>query len=218
MESVKVGSNEFCFRNIVMEILLKSDLSMRFFCWNPNAIGLDILRVEYIRDGYMYWQPMKKHGCDSSKSYSYGFPYFEAYGDFPVESKIQFRVSFKEATEKYKFRLMNRLRGNQLWAAATDRQFANQAIVAARCPLFQWVVRENYTRHSKYEVIDCDPSVFEQLLFFVYTGSLLAPADSEQLLLLAKKYGIATLQEICELALEGSFKSVNEEKVMSMHL
>ena len=120
---------------------------------------------------------------------------------------------------------MDRLRGNQLWAAATNRQFtdveflvagesfhAHQAIVAARCPLFEWAVRENY---GKYEVIGCDPSAFEQMLFFIYTGGLKAPADSEHLLLLAKKYGIVTLQEICELALEGSFKSFNEEKLLS---
>ena len=214
-----------------MEVSLKSDLSMSFYCWNPNAIGLDILRVDYNRDGDEYWQPTKKHVCDPSKSYSYGFPYFDAEDNFPAKSRIQFRVSFMEATKKVKFRLMDRLRGSQLWAAATDRQFtdvefvvagqsfhAHQAIVAARCPPFQRMVREKHTRHSKYEIVDCDPSVFEQLLFFVYTGSLQGPADSEQLLLLAKKYGIRTLQKICELALKGSFKSVNEDNVMSMHL
>ena len=214
-----------------MEVSLQSDGSMRFFCWNPNAIGLDIIRVDYNREGKLYWKPMKKNDCDSSKSFSFGLPYFSPEGPFPVKSKIQFRVSFKEATDKFKFRLMDRLRGSQLWTAATDRQFtdvefvvagksfhAHQAIVAARCPLFQWVVRENYARHGKYEVVDCDPTVFEQLLFFVYTGTLQGPADSEQLLYLAKKYGIATLQKICEMALKGSFRSVNEENLLSTHL
>lgn len=214
-----------------MEVLVESDLRMSFYCWNPNAIGLDILRVDYNRDGDTIWKPMRKHDCDWSKSHTYGFPYFKAEGSFSAKSRIHFRVSFKEATEKYKFRLMDRLRGSQLWAAATDRQFtdvefvvdgksfhAHQAIVAARCPIFQWVVRKEFTRCGKYEVLDCDPTVFEQLLFFVYTGTLQAPADSEQLLDLAKKYGIVTLQEICELALEGSLKSVDEEKLLSMHL
>ena len=67
-----------------------------------------------------------------------------------------------------------------LCAAATDRQFtdvelvvagksfhAHQAIVAARCPLFQWGVREEFIRYGNYDVLDCDPIAFEQLLFFV---------------------------------------------------
>ena len=116
---------------------------------------------------------------------------------------------------------MDRLRGSQLWAAATDRQFTDvvfivagesfhvhQAIFAARCP--ELVISEKNNQLKKYDVVYCDPSTFEQLLFFVYTGRLKGPADSEQLFLLAKKNGVSTLQEICELSLEGSFKPDNE--------
>ena len=90
MESARVGSNEFCFRNVVMEVLLPSDLSMSFFCWNPNAIGLDILRVYYLLDGdgEDYWNAMKRHDCDLSEYYTYGFRYFNAEGTFPAKSRI----------------------------------------------------------------------------------------------------------------------------------
>ena len=163
-----------------MELLQQSDLSMSFLCWNPNAIGLDILRVDYFRDGDLYWIPMKRHDCDSSRSYYYGFPYFNAEGNFPVDSnRIRFRVSFEEAMEKFKFRLMDCLRGRQLWAAASDRQFTEvefvvagesfQAIVAARCPLFQWVVREKYTRHGKYTRYSIAIPLYSSNCYFSFT-------------------------------------------------
>ena len=230
IESAKVGSHEFRFRNVVMEVVLGNDHSMSFFCWNPNAIGLNVLRVDYTRNRGVDWRQMKKHSCEPPKP-TYGFPYFSAEDDSPANCRIGFRVSFKETTEKYKFRLIDHLRGSQLWAAATDRQFtdvefvvagksfhAHQAIVAARCPLFEWVLPEKVTQYGTYEIVDCDPSAFEQLLFFAYTGSLQAPADSEHLLLAAKTYGVVALQEICELALEGSLKYVDEEKLLSIQL
>ena len=103
-----------------------------------------------------------------------------------------------------------------MFIVAGESFHVHQDILAARCP--DLVLREKNKQLEKYEVVDCDPSTFEQHLFFVYTGRLKGPADSEQLLLLARKYGVSTLQEICELALEGSFKPDNEEKLMSAHL
>ena len=133
LECPKVGSNELRFRNVIMEVLLRSDRLMRFYCWNPNAIGLNIDCVEYNRDGDKYWSAMDKNcGCDSLSYYnSYGFPYFDVKGEFLAERRINFRVSFKEVTENYTFCLVDRLRGSQLWTAATNRQFTDVEFIVA---------------------------------------------------------------------------------------
>ena len=103
-----------------------------------------------------------------------------------------------------------------MFIVAGESFHVHQDILAARCP--DLVLREKNKQLEKYEVVDCDPSTFEQLLFFVYTGRLMGLADSEQLSLLAKKYGVSTLQEICELVLKRSFRSDNEEQLMSKYL
>ena len=71
---------------------------------------------------------------------------------------------------------------------------------------------------AKYEIANCDPSTFEQLLFFVYTGGLQASADNEELLLAAREYGIATLQSVCERALETSLQSITDDDLLRMSL
>ena len=104
LESAQVGSNEFRFRNIVMEVLLRSDLSMSFFCWNPKAIGLDILCVHYVRDGHVCWKLMSRHN-GPSESYSYGFPYLNAEGDFHADSRLQLSASSKMPCNNFLYRL-----------------------------------------------------------------------------------------------------------------
>ena len=68
---------------------------------------------------------------------------------------------------------------------------------------------------AKYEIANCDPCTFEQLLFFVYTGGLQESADKD-LFQAARDYGIATLQSICERALKETFESITEEDMLYM--
>ena len=71
---------------------------------------------------------------------------------------------------------------------------------------------------AKYEIANCDPSTFEQLLFFVYTGSLQGSADNKDLLQAAREYGIAILQEICELPMKKTFEAITEEDLLRMSI
>lgn len=68
----------------------------------------------------------------------------------------------------------------------------------------------NKIQCGKYEIDDCDPCDFEQLLFLLYTGTLQASAQNENLLQLANEYEIATLQALCESALEKRVESTDD--------
>ena len=149
--------------------------------------------------------------------------FFSAGGTFPLKSQVFFKIALKELNQSYSFCLVDRLRGNQLWSAATKQQstdvefvvggksfHAHRAIVAARSAHFAKLLSTG-EKLAKYEIANCDPSAFEQLLFFVYTGTLQASADNKDLLQLAREYGIATLQTVCERALESSLQSITED-------
>ena len=55
---------------------------------------------------------------------------------------IEFRVSFAEANDQYKFRLMDRLHAGELWKAATNRRFTDVEFVVAgqSFPAHQFIV------------------------------------------------------------------------------
>ena len=154
-------------------------------------------------------------------------------GSFALKSRIDFRLMLKESTENYSFCLVDRLHGDQLWSAATDRRFtdvefavddksfhAHRAILAARSPHFAKMFGTG-EKLAKYEIANCDPCSFEQLLFFVYTGSLqdsVDNKDNEDLLLTAQEYEISTLHSICERALETSFHPITDDDLLRISL
>ena len=155
---------------------------------------------------------------------------FSAGGGFSLDSRVYFKLLLKELNQSFSFSLVDRLHGQQLWSAATKQQFtdvefvvcgksfhAHRAIVASRSPHFAKTFNPD-EELAKYEIANCDPSTFEQLLFFVYTGILQASADNEDLLLAARRFGIATLQTVCEQALETSFQSVTDDNLLRMSL
>ena len=165
---------------------------------------MEVVDVEYSTD-QLSWSVSFKHR--SSR-----LSFFDASGDFPINSRFYFKIVLKELHDKYPFRLVDRLHGQQLWSAATNRQFtdvefvvggrsfhAHRAIVAARSPYFARMFNPD-EKLAKYEIANCDPTSFEQLLFFMYTSGLHASADNKDLLLAAREYEIATLQTVCERA------------------
>ena len=93
----------------------------------------------------------------------------------------------------------------------------HQNILAARSPYFAKMLSPKIqTDPLKHEIAGCDPCKFEQLLFFMYTGSLQAPADNKDLLLTAREYGIVTLQNICERPLK--FEPTIEDDMLFMSI
>ena len=236
-ESASNVRREFVFRNVVLEVILRDKMSLLLYCWNPNSIGLEVLRVEYLIDNGSTWDPMDRceccSACDDEKPPTGldGFPHFNAKAAFPAGCRIDFRVSFTETDDSFTFTLMDRLRGPQLWQAAKSGQFtdmefvvgsksmmAHKVVLGARSPYFARMFHSDKYPFDKCFICDFDFIIFEQLLYFMYTGCLLGPADNENLLEAAVKYEMETLQKICTRALETSLEFVTEDDLILLDI
>ena len=99
---------------------------------------------------------------------------------------------------------------------------AHKAILAARSKVFEAEFRKEQpvedgpthptepsskkrkinSDHHQIHIDDVDPSTVEQFLYFVYTGEPMGLLANEQLLILAIKYQIKTLSNLCKVALK----------------
>ena len=208
-----VRDGKYDFRGFTMDIVW-NPRSVQLFPWSPGSYGLKVVDVEYKAD-QLTWKAMGKI-CTASLAQARFKDSFTLIvkGHFPLKSRIDFRLVLEQLNQDYSFCLVDRLRGDQLWSAAANRQFtdvefvvggrlfpAHRAIAAARSPYFAKLFgSEHKVESAKCKIANCDPCTFEQLLFFVYTGGLQASADNRDLLQHAREYGIATLQSICEWA------------------
>ena len=224
-----VESGEHDFRGLKITITNKKEL--RLCVWNSSGYGLEVDNVELFESSgnKLPIQKVEPPNYENSSACSlFGFPRFCAGRSFPSKTLLNFKIVLKELHENYPFCLVDRLHGEQLWSAATNRQLtdvefvvggrsfhAHRAIVAARSPHFAKMFGTD-EKLAKYEIADCDPSTFEQLLFFVYTGGLQASADNKDLLQLAQENEIATLQSVCERALKTSFLSLTRGNLLCM--
>jgi hypothetical protein len=105
----------------------------------------------------------------------------------------------------------------QLWEAAdknlrTDVEFlfvkeegllfAHRFILSARSPVFAAMFSNDMieSQTGRVEIHDADFCLFRHFLKFIYTGKLDIAARNLELLALADKYQIETLQEMCQAA------------------
>ena len=141
--------------------------------------------IQYSTSWGRTWKAMDQRNLEQVDAFfarsPFGFPHFAACGDFPLKRYIYFRIMLKELNENYSFCLIDQLHGQELWSAATKRQFtdieflvdgetypAHQAIVAARSPYFAKLFSsEKKIELRKFKIDNCAPCNFEQLLFFI---------------------------------------------------
>ena len=114
--------------------------------------------------------------------------------------------------------------GTDVEFVVKDKTFsAHKAILAARSKVFEAEFTEeqqvedvpshptepsskkrkiNSGQPVQIHIDDVDPSTMEQFLYFVYTGEPMGLLANEQLLILAIKYQIKTLSNLCKVALK----------------
>lgn len=83
----------------------------------------------------------------------------------------------------------------------SNRTFrVHKSILANRSTLFKELLEldGNLSSTRRIVVSDVDATTFEELLYFIYTGSLRVPANNPKLYEAAKKYQIETLRILCE--------------------
>ena len=137
--------------------------------------------------------------------------YYEM-ADWKTPVTCKFWISVAETVDTYRYQLGDTLMATQLWQSAnlknfTDVEFhvdghifsAHKAIVAARSPVFQAMFKTDMAESSLNQVIiqDVDALVFENFLYFLYTGRV-KTSLAEQLFVVADKYQVDTLKHVCQ--------------------
>ena len=133
-----------------------------------------------------------------------------------------FQIHFEGIVAGYSYCSFDPTAKDQLWSTVNnklhadvefivqDKRFsAHKAILAARSSIFQAEFAREETNQIRIE--DVDATSFEQFLHFVYTGEFLQFAyngepmtsllANENLLKLAERYQLKTLEDLCRVAL-----------------
>uniref|UniRef100_A0A0P6DRW7 BTB domain-containing protein n=1 Tax=Daphnia magna TaxID=35525 RepID=A0A0P6DRW7_9CRUS len=122
----------------------------------------------------------------------------------------------EDEDESWGYRLRDLLLSAHLWSVYTTKEWADvelcmsrdnvnhlsfpahRAILSARSPVFASIFKA--TNEKKVDVEDMEPLLFEDFLFFLYTGTVRNTENLPDLWPVAKKYHVKTLQNISEFA------------------
>ena len=128
----------------------------------------------------------------------------------PFTTLFQVDVTCK-SVGKYSYAPKDVVVADNLWSASVDGRLTDvdiivdgrtfrvhKALVAARSPVLRNRFYSDVNKSSRIVLEDVTASIFEELLFFIYTGSLRVPANEPKLLAAADKYQIDTLKYLCE--------------------
>ena len=131
---------------------------------------------------------------------------------FRTTTQLIFRVYLAPTVEHYALHRFDALSGQNLWTAAvsallTDVLFhvgdvafpVHKFVLSARSPVFQVMFESNMieSRTGRVQIVDAEPEIFKQFLYFIYTGQLMKPA-SQELGVVADKYDVETLTSLCQ--------------------
>ena len=213
-----------------------------FLAINLNKIGLQVSEVFWgKKDVESHCKmnenqpPVKKD--NHSKGGNFQFFTSEVDGVTGENFTFVFEIHLKGIVDGYSYHPCDRLAKEQLWSAVNnklhadvefivqDKRFsAHKAILSARSPVFRAEFNREEsktTNPQEIQIDDVNASSLEQFLHFVYTGELLhfsftgEPAPmltNKDLLKLAERYQLKTLENLCRAAL----LEVDVEQMVSM--
>lgn len=228
-ESSNIGRKEFQFNGINIDVFLESRISLRVTFLEFQAVGLDVIHVDYNCGGGS-WRPMARNMAGSfDEDILSRFRDFSACGSFMAGSNINFRFGVTERAENYSFGLVDLLRGPELWSAAIKREYTDveflvddhcfaghSCILAARSRYFCQLFRTKETYVIQVDILNSDE--FQTLLYFIYNGCLSKQTDPERMMVAAERYQIETLKSLCEIAITTSLNNVDEEDLLLLDL
>ena len=97
----------------------------------------------------------------------------------------------------------------QLWASSLNKQLtdvvllvgeqsfsAHRCLLSARSPVFAGLFN-GALQEEQLRILDTDPATFRVFLEFLYTGTLELDHRSDQLFVVAEKYEVETLMDLC---------------------
>ena len=206
-----------------------------FLAINLNKIGLEVSDVVCDKESFDTHCKMNENGPLRKKEEG-NFQLFTSQVDVVSSENFVFQIHLKGIIDGYSYHPCDRLAKEQLWSVVNsklhadvefivqDKRFsAHKAILAARSPVFRAEFTKEESKKDnphQIQIDDVDASSLEQFLYFVYTGAFLEfdytgePAPmlaNKDLLKLAGRYQLKTLENLCQVAL----LEVNAEQMAS---
>lgn len=142
---------------------------------------------------------------------------------------IAFQIHFVSTLQSYDYALVDFNWKNELWAATANRKFtdveflvgeetfnAHRSLLSARSPVFAGMFNcgMEEARTGRVCIEDINPITFREFLQFLYTGILEPSANKGDLYVVADKYRVETLIEMCKAVVE----PVDVEKITEAFL
>lgn len=134
---------------------------------------------------------------------------------FNLPLLITFDVKLRSTVPNYINKPVDTTWSEQIWAAAinrtmTDVEFvvggmifgAHRSLLSARSPVFaaMFASRMKEAETGQVRIEDVDPTTFQQFLKFLYTGTFESSSMDRELFIVADKYRVETLMEMCRPA------------------
>ena len=215
----------------------KGQATLVFLAINLNKIGLQVSDVVCSKESVDTHSKMNDNGPQRKKEEGH-FQFFTSQVDVVNGENLTFvfQIHLKGIVDGYSFNPCDRLAKEQFWSTVNsklhadvefivkDKRFsAHKAILAARSPMFRAEFTKEESKKDNPHQIQIDDVVassLEQFLHFVYTGEFLdfdytgdaAPMlANKDLLKLAERYQLKTLENLCQVAL----LEVNAEQMAS---
>lgn len=191
-----------------------------FLATNLNRMGMRVKEVRYSQQGLQSHLKMKEKEIKKEKD-GESLQLFTAHLAERLLGKCIFTFSIwiEGSVTEYCYHLSDRLITQQFWNASAkhehgidvelickDKTFsAHKAILAARSPIFAAEFAKDHPAKDEgshqIHVEDVDPSVMEEFLYFLYTGQPKTVLANDELLKLACRYQLRTLENLCRAAL-----------------
>ena len=141
-------------------------------------------------------------------------------------------VNLSGIVDNYRVHQMDGLLSQQLWSSVTDQQnevdfqliasdgkslSVHKWMLSARSPVFAALFSSKEAIKSLHLAVDCTVEKIKQFIKFIYTGEF-EGLVSQELMQLAVKYRIKTLEDICRTSLQDVFCSEDKMAVIALRM
>lgn len=166
--------------------LKQSTMTLYFINVFPCKSGFKISHVYLIAPGVNGEEMTLRTETDEPAIQMFTF-ILEGYSHADVLTSYNFYIHIVKTVDEYCYRPIDTRMGDELWESAKDKQFtdfeflvgdrvfpAHKGVVAARSPVFARMLKSDMLESRTHQVIieDIEATIFEEFLYFLYTGQL----------------------------------------------
>ena len=214
--------------NYPMKLDLNPDVKLSFLTTNLKIMGLKISSVSYFKHPVDSWKEdeMNEEDLGAPGIQLFTTPLlniFETGKKFP-NFTFKFAVHFTGIVNKFCLHQMDKLLSEQLWSSvitegtpdfkliASDGNGlpVHKWMLAARSPVFADLFDGEEDLKSIHLAEDCNVTEMKQFVKFICTGEL-EGLLTENLKRLAVKYGIKTLEDLCQTGFHDNYDFLTDE-------